>query len=66
MNIYSIEIVSFDFPFLQIDVRCGKGTYIRSLARDIADAIGTTGYLTQLTRTAVGEYTIEQAWTWTP
>jgi len=59
VTIYSLELVSFDFPYLEFDVCCGKGTYIRSLACDIAAALGTTGYLTRLARTAVGDYTID-------
>ena len=59
--IYSIDVLAFNYPYLQIDVRCGKGTYIRSLARDIAAAMGTTGYLTQLIRTEVGQYTLEHS-----
>ena len=61
VTIHSLKLVSFDFPFLEFDVCCGKGTYIRSLAGDIAAALGTTGYLTKLTRTAVGEYTLEDS-----
>ena len=44
-----------------ISVTCGKGTYIRALARDIAAALGTVGHLTALTRTRVGPYSKEQA-----
>ena len=59
VTIYSLDLVSFDYPYLEFDVCCGKGTYIRSLACDIAAALGTTGYLTKLTRTAVGDYTLD-------
>ena len=59
VTIYSLDLVSFNYPFLEFDVCCGKGTYIRSLACDIAAALGTTGYLTKLTRTAVGDYTLD-------
>lgn len=61
VTIYSLTVVSYEPPLLGIDVQCGKGTYIRSLARDIAQAVGTSGYLTALRRTAVGPYTVEQA-----
>jgi tRNA pseudouridine55 synthase len=40
-------------------VVCGKGTYIRSLARDIGEALGSGGYLTDLVRTRIGEYKLE-------
>ncbi len=42
-------------------VTCGKGTYIRSLARDMAAALGTLGYVSALTRAQVGAFTIEHA-----
>jgi len=42
-------------------VTCGRGTYIRAIIRDLGSALGTGGCLTQLTRTAVGPFTIEQA-----
>ena len=54
----SIEVLEYAFPLLRLDVRCGKGTYIRSLARDIGAALGVAGMLSALRRTAVGEFTI--------
>jgi len=59
--IYGMEIISYQYPLLELDVHCGKGTYIRSLARDIALALNTSGYLAALCRTAVGEYQLDQA-----
>jgi len=61
IQIYNIKIINYDFPQLTIDIHCGKGTYIRSLARDIGSALNLGGYLTDLCRTAVGSYTIENA-----
>lgn len=61
INIYGIQILSFEWPFLTIKVHCGKGTYIRSLARDIGIKLNTGGYLTKLTRTSVGSFTLQQA-----
>lgn len=43
------------------EVTCGKGTYVRSLARDIARALGTCGYVSALKRTAVGPFTMDHA-----
>lgn len=57
----SIEIMEYVFPRLVVDVRCGKGTYIRSLARDLGTALSVGGMLSGLRRTAVGEFTIERA-----
>lgn len=61
IKIYSIEIISYEWPTLKINVKCGRGTYIRTLARDIGTKLNTGGYLTGLIRTAVGNYTIDQA-----
>lgn len=61
ITIYALDLIRYDWPLLEIDVNCGKGTYIRSLARDIAEALGTTGYLTQLRRTAIGPFTADAA-----
>ena len=56
-----INVMSFDAEkmSLQIHVGCGKGTYIRSLARDIGRALGSGAYLTQLCRTRVGDIRLE-------
>jgi tRNA pseudouridine55 synthase len=59
--IHAIDVLEYAFPLLRLDVRCGKGTYIRSLARDIGIALGTGGCLTGLRRTQVGRHTIEWA-----
>nr|WP_321354478.1 tRNA pseudouridine(55) synthase TruB [uncultured Draconibacterium sp.] len=59
--IRSIEIESFNLPEVKIKVVCGKGTYIRSLARDIGEALNCGAYLTGLIRTRIGDYKIEDA-----
>ena len=51
ITIYSINITEFDAPKAVIDVRCSKGTYIRTLSEDIAKHIGTFAHLTALRRT---------------
>jgi tRNA pseudouridine55 synthase len=57
--IYGMTQLSYDWPNLSIDVHCGRGTYVRSLARDIGEKLGAGGgYLTALRRTAVGDFTI--------
>lgn len=61
VTIHSIDIISYDFPIATLDIHCGKGTYIRSLARDLGKALHTGGMLTALRRTAVEPFTIEQA-----
>jgi len=59
--IYSLEMESCNPPFATFRVGCSKGTYIRSLARDIAAAVGTVAHVTQLCRTRIGGFTIEEA-----
>jgi tRNA pseudouridine55 synthase len=59
IRIDSIELLECELPKIKIRVVCGKGTYIRSLARDIGTALGSGGYLTDLVRTRIGEYKIE-------
>jgi len=63
IEIHEIKLLDYKAPILNIGVTCGKGTYIRSLARDIGEKLGTGGYLSSLKRTAVGEYRIESAHT---
>ena len=62
VSIASLELLRYAWPRLDLRVTCGKGTYIRSLARDLGSALRTGGHLTALRRTAVGEHTAEQAW----
>ncbi len=59
--IHDIRVVGYDWPMLQIEVHCAKGTYIRSLARDLGEALGTGGYCQELRRTAVGPFTLAMA-----
>jgi tRNA pseudouridine55 synthase len=60
IRIDQIELLSFELPKIRIRVVCGKGTYIRSLARDIGEALGSGAYLTALARTRIGEYKLEE------
>ena len=59
IRIDSIDLINYELPKITIRVVCGKGTYIRSLARDIGEALQSGAYLTALTRTRIGEYNIE-------
>ncbi len=61
ITISRIEIEAYRPPLLQIFVECSKGTYIRSLANDLGEALGTGAYLDALVRTRVGAFSLEQA-----
>lgn len=63
ITIYSIDIAEFDCPKAVIDVRCSKGTYIRTLSEDIAKHIGTYAHLTALRRTETAGFTIQESHT---
>lgn len=62
VRVDAIERLSYDWPMLELRITCGKGTYIRSIARDLGKLLGTGGYLTALRRTAVGSYTVGMAY----
>ena len=64
IRIESIELLAFRLPEIDIRVRCGKGTYIRSLARDIGAALDSGAHLTALRRTRVGDVRVEQCMTY--
>ena len=65
VRIDEIELQDFDPETMQLKLRvvCGKGTYIRSLARDIGEALGSGAHLTALCRTRVGDVRIEDCLT---
>ena len=56
VRIDAIEVLTYQWPRVDLRVTCGRGTYIRSLARDLGRALGTGGHLSALRRTAVGPY----------
>ena len=61
ITIYEFEITRFELPDVDFKIRCSKGTYIRSVARDFGFALQSGGYLTALRRTRIGEHTVEEA-----
>ncbi len=60
VQIYDLEMLSWNPPEAVFSIRCSKGTYIRSLARDIARAAGSRAYVSALTRTAVGPFSLDE------
>lgn len=61
VRIDAIEILDWHWPLLKLRIACGRGTYIRSIARDLGEALKTGGYLTQLRRTRIGRFTASEA-----
>jgi tRNA pseudouridine55 synthase len=58
VRIDHLEIVSWQPPFLKMRIDCGRGTYIRAIARDLGEILKTGGYLTELRRTRIGAFDI--------
>ena len=58
VSIHSIQARAWDSPLLELDIDCGSGTYIRSLAHDLGEALGVGAHLASLTRTASGNFTL--------
>ena len=61
IKIYDIEIKEIDMPYVTFRVKCSKGTYVRSLCRDIGEKLGVGACMDHLTRTAVSFFTIDNA-----
>ena len=61
VEIYSIDILNYDYPNLTIRVHCSSGTYIRTLAEDIGKALNTGAYLTALRRIKIANYDVKNA-----
>ena len=63
INIYAMELMEYDLPRIKIRVECSKGTYIRSLAFEIGEALQSGAHLTSLRRTRSGGFVVEKAHT---
>jgi len=63
VTVERFELLDYDGQAATFEVACGKGTYIRSLARDLAASLGTCGHVTMLRRTRVGPFTLKQSFT---
>ncbi len=61
--VHAIELLSFDTPYFEIRIVCGKGTYVRSLARDLGECLHSGAYLVALRRTRIGAITLDGALT---
>jgi tRNA pseudouridine55 synthase len=63
VEIKTYELTRIALPDIDFRVVCSKGTYVRSLARDLGTALGCGAHLTRLVRTRIGDYKLEDAWT---
>jgi len=63
VEIRSIQIVRYEFPLLEVDIECGGGTYIRSIARDLGEKLGCGALLESLVRIWVGPFHLNDALT---
>lgn len=61
VEIYDIKILKYEYPVIKIRAHVSSGTYIRTLAEDIGDSLGTGAYTTDLRRIKVGQYDIKDA-----
>ncbi len=61
VQVYTFEITGIQMPEVHFRIECSKGTYIRSLVRDLGEILGTGAHLTALCRTRIGPYRLEEA-----
>lgn len=61
IEVYELEVLHYDYPRLSMRMRCGSGTYVRSLGRDLARSLGTEAVMSELVRTAIGDFRIKEA-----
>lgn len=60
VRVDAIRLLSYEWPHLDLEIDCGKGTYIRSIARDLGEKLGCGGLVQTLRRTRVGIFNVEQ------
>lgn len=61
IHIYECKLLAYAYPYFTVKVTCSSGTYIRSLLRDMCEKLGIPGTMTQLARTAVGSFSINES-----
>ena len=61
VEVYRIELIEFDFPRVTVDIECGSGTYVRSIGRDLGQALGCGALMSALERRAIGRFRVEDA-----
>lgn len=61
VTIYQLSVVGYEYPVMELEIRCSSGTYVRSLGRDLAESLGTAAVMSALCRTAIGPFCMEGA-----
>ena len=61
VQVHDVQIVSYEFPKLELTITCGSGTYIRSLGRDLANRLGTVAVMESLVRASIGSFDLSDA-----
>lgn len=61
IEIKEIDVIEINMPFITLRILSSKGTYIRAIARDLGIALNTGAYLTELKRTKIGKFTLDEA-----
>lgn len=61
VRIDAIRLLAYEWPYLDVEIDCGKGTYIRSIARDLGEMLGCGGLVQTLRRTRIGPFVSEMA-----
>lgn len=61
VEVYRFDVLSVRMPFVSVEIECSKGTYIRSIARDLGSKLGAGAYLASLRRIAIGGYHVDDA-----
>ncbi|MCR9120427.1 MAG: tRNA pseudouridine(55) synthase TruB [bacterium] len=59
IEVHSLQVAEYEYPFFKLHVECGKGTYVRSLGRDIAESLGSAVIMTNLVRTRIGDFQLD-------
>ncbi len=61
VSIYNFEIKKINLPEISFKIKCSKGTYIRVIANDLGNTLGCGGYLSELRRSQIGDYSVDEA-----
>jgi tRNA pseudouridine55 synthase len=61
VTVYELNLLDYSYPRLELGIRCGRGTYVRSIGRDLAESLGTSAVMSALSRKAIGPFELSKA-----